>query len=455
MAAAALKQPGTQASRPAYSSDFEKNGTSLTVAYVRLSMSTWRSALVPALLAIPLAAQTAPKPTLNAALIEARAPIVLADDKFSGAGADVLNEAVAHSRFVLLGEDHLTREIPAFAAALCDGMHPDAYAVEAGPEAAAFVNSLLASPDRIPRMAERSRKHPNNMAFLDVREENDLAAHCASASRNPHFQLWGLDQEFIGSAGTMLEAMQATQPGPLSRAAIAEAQAQEAAADQLVRSSGNPGKLFLLSSTDADVKALEDAVAVDGNAATRSLLHEFTLSRQIYQLNSDGSPDSNRIRAELLKQHFLADYASAKLPSAEAHILLKFGDDHLGKGFNILHQRDLGNFVAELADGEGTRSLHILALGARGTHAAFVGYAKPLGHEPFVMTDDPGYKWLAPAVASLLPQPSGGNASTLTLYDLRRLRFRGIDLGPDWERIVYSYDLFVLIPELTPGAFIE
>jgi len=135
-------------------------------------------------------------------------------------------------------------------------------------------------------------------------------------------------------------------------------------------------------------------------------------------------------------------------------VLFKFGDDHLGKGFNVLHQRDLGNFVAELADGEGTQSLHILVLGARGTHALFQGYAKPLGHQPFVMADDPEYKWIAPAVADLL-QGQGSAAQTLTLFDLRKLRFRGINFSPDWERIVYGYDLFVLIPALTPAAPIE
>lgn len=413
-----------------------------------------------ALLALPvvtaaLAAQTAHKPTLDEALIAARAPIFLVDGKFSGAGGEVLTQAVAESKFVLLGEDHLTREIPEFAGALCDEMHPDAYAVEAGPEAAGFVNGLLKSPDRIARMAARGKAHANNMAFLDVREENDIAAHCAAASRNRHFQLWGLDQEFIGSAGTLLEAMKATQPGPLARAAITAAQAKEAAADQAVRSSGNPGLLFLLTSTDADVKALEDGIKADGTAATQRLLREFTVSRRIYQLNAEGSPDSNRMRAELLKQHLLEDYSKAKLQSADARVLFKFGDDHLGKGFNILHQRDLGNFVAELADGEGTRALHILVLGAHGTHAVFSGYAKPLGHQPFVMTDDPEYKWLAPAVADLLPPQPSLSGKTLTLFDLRTLRFRGIELPPEWERIVYSYDLFVLMPELTPGAFIE
>ena len=418
-------------------------------------MTCSRVPLVLLLAALPLAAQTAPRPTLESALLETRTPIVFAGGQFSGSGAQVLNDAVAHSRFVLLGEDHITREIPQFAAAVCDLMHPDAYALEAGPGAAAFVSNLLRSPDRIQRMAQRSQAYPNNMAFLDIREENDLAAHCAAASKNPHFELWGLDQEFIGSAGALLNAMMDTRPGPASRAAIAAAQQQESASSHAARETGTPGKLYMLASSDSDMNAMEQAIAKDGNAGTENLLHELTVSRTIYRLNSTGSPDSNSLRANLIKQHLIADYAAARARTPQPRVLFKFGDDHLGKGFNVLHQRDLGNFVAELADGEGAQSLHILVLGARGTHALFQGYAKPLGHVPFVMTGDPEYKWIAPAVADLLPQQGSVAGKTLTLFDLRKLRFRGISLPPDWERIVYAYDLFVLIPELTPATQIE
>ncbi len=416
-------------------------------------MTLPRIVLAILLTASPLAAQSVTKPTLATALLEARTPLVLSDGKFAGDGAAVLSGALEQPRFILLGEDHITREIPQFASALCDLVRPDAYAVESGPQAASFVNALLRSPDRLARMSERAKAHPNNMAFLDIREENDLAAHCAAASHNPHFALWGLDQEFVGSAGTLLDAMRATNPGPKSQAAIAAVQAKEHAADQKTRDTGDPGQLFLLASTDADTAPLEEAIAADGTSATKDLLHEFLISRRIYRLNAAGAPESNSLRATLLKQHFLTDYAAATADTPAMRVLFKFGDDHLGKGFNVLHQRDLGNFIAELADGEGAQSLHILVLGARGEHALFAGYAKPLAHQPFVMADDPEYKWLAPAVADLLPQ--SGPGTTLTLFDLRKLRFRGIDMPPDWQRIVYGYDLFVLMPELTPADFIQ
>ena len=130
-------------------------------------------------------------------------------------------------------------------------MHPDAYAVEAGPEAARYVGSLLHRPDRVAIMAARMKTHPNNMAFLDMREENDLAARCSAASRNPHFHLWGLDQEFAGSAGTLLEAMAvATYRRPDLDCSHCSGPGKGAGAGhQEALRAGDPSKLFMLAST--------------------------------------------------------------------------------------------------------------------------------------------------------------------------------------------------------------
>jgi erythromycin esterase-like protein len=399
---------------------------------------------------------TQSKPTLEQALLQARTSLILKDGKFSDPGALVLDTAVQQSRFVLLGEDHLTREIPQFAAALCDTMHPDAYAVEVGPYAARFVGSLLSNPDRIPLMAARNKAYPNSMAFLDMREENDLAAHCAASSHDPHFALWGLDQEFLGSAGTLLQSMAATNPGPLSRAAIASAQAKERTAAALATSRRDFNKLFLPASTDTDIQALQSAVDADGTAATRDLLNEFTLSRKIYRLFRQSGSDSNLVRDQLLKQHFLADYLPFKQQTPSPRILFKFGDNHTGKGFDENHQLNLGDFIAEVAAGEQAQSLHLLVFGAHGMHYdSSAGYGQPLGHKPFVMSDYPDYKWLALATSNLIPADPADPGTQLTLFDLRQLRYRGIDLPRQWEDAIYSYDLLILIPQLSVASLIQ
>jgi hypothetical protein len=400
-------------------------------------------------------AESKPKPSLADALVQARSELVIADAGFAGDGATVLDDAVKQSRYVLLGEDHFSREIPRFTASLCDLMKPDAYAVEAGPDAARFVTGLLGSTARKQRMAERMRAHPNNMAFLDGVEENDTAAHCAAVSKNPGFAIWGLDQEFLGSAGTLLEAMRATEPGTKTRAAIAEMLKADKLAEKQAIETGDPGKLLLLSATVADLKPLVDAVEADGNTRTRVILAELLASNSIYRLDAEGSPDSNRVRAELFKQHFVTENATIRKTIAKPCVLFKLGDNHSGKGFSPLQVRDIGNFVAEFADGEKASSLHIMVFGVRGKHGAFAGVAKPLNDESFAITDYPEYKWMEPAVTNLLPQAEHAGGTTLTLYDLRKLRFHGIDLPPEWKRIVFSYDLMVLIPELTAASLIQ
>ena len=104
---------------------------------------------------------------------------------------------------------------------------------------------------------------------------------------------------------------------------------KERAGDQAVLATGDPSKLFMLAATDADVQALTQAIEKDGTPKTQELLGEFTISHRIYQLNAEGSPDSNRIRAELLKQQFLADYSALQQQAPEPRVLIKFGDFHM------------------------------------------------------------------------------------------------------------------------------
>jgi hypothetical protein len=162
-----------------------------------------------------------------------------------------------------------------------------------------------------------------------------------------------------------------------------------------------------------------------------------------------GSPESNSQRARLLKRHFRRDFDAAASKFQRQRVLLKFGEWHLYKGFNPLHQRDLGNYIAEMADGQGASSLHICILGAKGTHAAYGGYMRPMKLEPFVMAEDEDYHWLKPLVDNQVP-------NAWTLYDLGRLRFQKLGaIDPEMQRAIYGYDLLVIVPEFTPAHSIQ
>jgi hypothetical protein len=71
---------------------------------------------------------------------------------------------------------------------------------------------------------------PDSVAFLNIRQESDLMSHCANVAHDPRFQLWGLDQEFPGSAGWLLGKILAMHSGPAAAAALTRLKGEEQAA---------------------------------------------------------------------------------------------------------------------------------------------------------------------------------------------------------------------------------
>jgi hypothetical protein len=390
--------------------------------------------------------------TVESKLPDVASALKIEGGKFKGPGAAILQNAIAQSNYVLIGEDHMTREIPRFASAVCDAMGASggfsAMAFEASPAAAKFIQESLGSSDRVAKMVDLQKRFPGSVAFLNIREENDLAAHCAAASQHSNFQIWGLDQDFIGSAGWIFDRMMATSPGPEARAAILHLQELERAGAEEARKTGDPSKLFMLSVSDADIAKASAAIEKDGTPATSKEFFELTESRMIYLENGSNSSESNRQRSLLMKKNFVDFYRAAGGNDKPQRVLLKFGDWHMYMGINPLHQRDLGNFVAEFADARKTNSLYILVLGAKGTHALFAGYDRPMRLEPFVMDQDDDYHWLKPGIDDQKP-------GAWTLYDLRQLRFKHLEMSEDWDRVVYGFDLLVIIPELSPAELIQ
>jgi hypothetical protein len=391
------------------------------------------------------------------ALASARYSLQVNTDGFSGAGATVLMQALDGAQFVAIGEDHFTQEIPRFAAAVCSEMAPhglNAMALETSPTAAQFVENTIGRDDRTDQMKALQRRFPGSIAFLSALEENNLVERCAEAVKGNEFHLWGLDQEFIGSAGWIIQSMIETNPGPQALAALQVMQKDEEHASTEAAQSGSMAKLYLLSATEKQIAAAQSAIEADGRSLTRELMAQLVESRSIYVEHGGDFRGANARRATLLRKNFLKDYEAAKVRATPAlRVLIKAGDTHLYRGFNELHELNLGNFTSELADVAGMHSLHILVLGAGGTHATFSQYAQPFARTTFLMKEEDGYKWLAPAIAGRTEISPNG---PWTLYDLRRLRFGGVtNPDSDWSRVMYGYDLLVLIPNITPATLLQ
>lgn len=97
-----------------------------------------RSVSVSALLAsaLFLSAQPDDASKFSARVLQNRDGLSVRDGQFTGTGAEVLRTAIAHSRFVLLGETHGLAEVARFAGAVCKLAEPEGFhtlAIEEGP----------------------------------------------------------------------------------------------------------------------------------------------------------------------------------------------------------------------------------------------------------------------------------------------------------------------------------
>jgi hypothetical protein len=384
---------------------------------------------------------------LSSALQSARLELTLQHGALAGPAAGELQTAIASSRYVLIGEDHMSREIPQFTAAVCAAMAPDGLdgmAIETAPQATAFIAAHLVDGSAADRLAALITKYPDSVAFLNMRNEAHLVTQCARGAPPGSFHLWGLDQEFLGAAGWLLEMISQQKLSPEAASTVSRLRAEEARDADDARRTGSPLALFLVAANDNELSQAALVLRRGGDATANRLFSELVASHDLYAAHAGHRADSNRARGLLLKQTLLADLQQ-RAASKPPRVLIKFGESHLYKGFNDLHQRDLGNFVAELADGQGLQALHIAVLGADGSRLRYGGYARPPLVDHFSLATDKDYAWIKPAVDALLP-------SGWTVFDLRKLRLRN-DLALDvaWERMVYGYDFLLLIPHLTPA----
>lgn len=392
-------------------------------------------------------AEEATPSSFTARLAGVITPLNVSPEGLSGAGAPVLSEAIAASRYVLIGESHMTREIPVLTTQICRLMAPSgltAMAIETGPEAARVVDSAMRSENREARIADFLRLHPDGIAFFGGRDEVRMAGDCAAAA-GPDFQLWGLDQEFLGSGSYLLEEMLAAEPGPLARAALTGLAAQAREATTAALASASPGDLFLLSVTQDDLDQAAAAVSQDGGARVRYLFGLLTETRAIYQASQARKGDPNGRRARLMKRTFAAHLSE----NPEARVLMKFGAWHFYKSLNPLDQRDLGAYVAERAEGEGVTATHILIEGAKGSYGSYNGVGRPTAERAFDMaTQEPD--WRKDVV---LASPTDAASGSWMLVDLRKLRAEGLASAPrEWREMALGYDIAILAPTFTASS---
>jgi hypothetical protein len=375
-----------------------------------------------------------------------RLAITLDKGTLSGPGAAPLLQASRQVQYVLLGEDHGVAEIAQFSSAYFNALTPAGFTTlvtETGPVVTGALEGILKGKDPVAAIARFDASYPDSIAFYTMRQEAEMLASFAVAA-GQRFAHWGIDQEFVGTAKYLITLMLAQPINPAARAKLEALRQMEALASQKAAATGNPLEYLMLSASTEELASLRPLLTGPKEQTARGLLDALLESRAIYQKSASkvrGDRDlSNRMRLTLLKGTL-----ATRLGVQEQKLLIKVGANHGYKGINPLNNRDIGNFLAERAEGQGRTSLHLIVLAAKGTQLRFAGAGKP--HQPApIELDSSAFKLLAGASAT---------DGSWSLFELRSLRpdSRKLAAGDiELFNLINGYDFALIIPEGSASA---
>ena len=325
----------------------------------------------------------------------------------------LLNEA-RHSSFFLLGELHGENEIPALLRDLWPQMWQDGYrhiAAELSPWAAHQLEFVPA--DRQPKLATLWSK------------QEALSVRSPGASQPV---LWGCDMDEMQPQLLILELAQANPANPnLQRMVeITKSGYQRSMAPALLE--------LMRGAGDIQDHPVND-VSLAGNIRE-------TLQIESDRLNKETKLPAQVRRESLMKDLFLQHYWKSVSPESGDKVMLRFGRNHLHRGYDERGISTLGNFVAEFAFSQHKTVFNLATFGAGGK-ASLAGETWDADERG----DDPGFAFLASLARY-----------SATIIDLRPLRdvlhrIPNENRSPLQKRLVYwadSYDAVLCYKNVTP-----
>ncbi|PHV50969.1 hypothetical protein CSQ91_07460 [Janthinobacterium sp. BJB301] len=412
-------------------------------------MRKLRSTIIFTMLAsLAMPVLSADKPlSLPDRLAALRTTIAIDHGKMVGSGAAPLINAGLESQFVLIGEDHGIAEIANFSAAYFEALAGQGFTtliVENGPAVAGALEKALKSNTGVAGIAAFNQAYPVATAFYKWQAEAQFLTRIAKAA-GPSFQLVGMDQELMGASKYLLDQMAEQPLNPLAKAKIEAFRKLESDNYRRASESGDPRELFMVKVQEEELFALQKLLTAPEEMPALAMLNSLIESRSIYTKNMTPGQGygSNTQRARLMKQ-----YVASHLTHAPAQrMLLKAGAVHVFRGYNPLGagSREIGNYLAEYAEGRGQKSLHVLVLALKGQQAQFAGIGRGSASTEIEKVDSKS------SMAGVLPFFAAAKEhKEWSLFDVRPLLGSAKTLAngdSSVQGMIQGYDFVLVIPE--------
>ncbi len=361
--------------------------------------------------------------------------IDVSGEKLQGDGAEIIQQALEGSQFVLIGEQHGIEEVGHFTHVIfeeCQKLDYKYLALEVSPMMAEEM--LRRVPEGLDAWKQFSLQYPFGVAFYDNGQDFSMLS-----SGVENGKIWGLDQVFIAESRILMSRLVeiATSDHQKSIAEKYRKMGEEGAKSAM--QSMQMTDLLLFQMTDSLLTVFRETFA--GHDEALEILYEIEKSRDVYQAYFDKNYyGNNKLRIDLMKEHFISYYEKAReMDGLLPKVVLKFGAYHMYRGFSPVQMLDLGNLTHELASINGHHTVSFGFMGLKGATS------NPMtGVQEFDNTTE-----MDPHLAEALDQKAltGG----YYLVDFRPLRYRNLSkLKDDLVDRIHAFDFGVFVPEAKP-----
>ncbi len=292
----------------------------------------------------------------------------LSQGKMNGDGASIWKQIVVESDFVLLGEKHQSSQLGHLTSALLPILAESGFqnfAVEVGPNAAEKLEKL-ASPTTSTQaqMKAFTKKYANKTFFkmpINFFHGHEDAAFLQKA-RELNFDLWGLDQELYYSVEFLLDDLLEYKKNSADYKKIRRLHSKAMKRYKWLNLKEDLNKKVqrnCLLLEDEEINNFFGAFAAKDEFA-QNIIVALKKSWQIYCDNEQRKyKRANRVRAEYMKERFLANYKKAENRGSFPKVFLKMGDLHLTSGTTSLGVDDIGSYVFDLAKEKNLKATNI------------------------------------------------------------------------------------------------
>jgi len=255
----------------------------------------------------------------------------------ASSGRDFLLAEAKSNNFFLLGELHGDNEIPDLLHILWPQMWRDGYRHVAAEVSPWTANQLETAPaDTGPRI----------QGLWTKQQAEGVRAFAASGST----VLWGCDMEEIHPEHLIRDLAALNPNNPQLKQMV------DLTSDVYTRKMASD-LLTLMKSSNAEHDALVNDISLRQNLLA-------TLEIEKNRSNPDSKMTAQNERELLMKTQFLEHFRSSAGPTSK--VLLRFGRNHLHRGYDARGISTLGNFIAEFAVSRGQRAFNVGAFGAGG-----------------------------------------------------------------------------------------